>query len=424
LAGLLKDYFKKHHEKHGHFSGVLLHVNEFCSRARVSIDGPFESFFETLFSYLDESKEKRFDTMCKIIVANVIDCFCKASAKKNKRFRFYEFVYLWYTNSKTFDKCVKDYGVTGTFEVDRLGMVAVTQTIQDILVKAMQEGVSYLVKKDNQDKNDESSSNIAPARNIKAEVNQFFGWAIFKVWRWYRKRLKSHLTKQHCPANNDDESDQGGFDGTERKAIYQQFLLSVHNDDNDDSDSDSEYDSDSDSESDPDWDVESEPLEVEDDELESTIAFLDNMFIRHWEAMQDEDYRKNYYDEFFMIYNSGGLTLVSKEYFEFGKILLETIANSMTQPTIVEEGNAFMEEAWKRVAEETDKLWNAFEKCDTETTLVEHIRKDIFRALVRKTRNARNQKEINAYKNVNVRRKGKDHVGQGLRPSMDKDSQK
>lgn len=339
------------------------------------------------------NKEERFDKAFEDIVVGIIDCFCKASAKKSKRFRYHEFVYDWYTNSKDFIRTVTEVKVTGDFAVDRTGMVAVTQSVQDILLLAIQDGVLDIAKKERK-----ASGNIGEnsVKNLSAEVNHFFGWAIFKAWRKCRKELRQK--------REEDAKKQGV--SIEELDDFEEGDLGDDIDDDDDNDSECLPSSKSRSQI----------------ELESVSAFLGRMFIRHDEAMQDKEYLENYYDIFYMVYNCGGLTLVSKQYFEFGKKLLETAANALTQDTINDEGNACMVEGRKRLVGENDNLWQEFIKCDSETTLAKETRVEIFDFLVKKTRNARHYKEINTFKEDNAKKKGKDHVGQALRTRLDTDN--
>ena len=150
------------------------------------------------------------------------------------------------------------------------------------------------------------------------------------------------------------------------------------------------------------------------------LRYMDGMVLRHHEALLDEDYLANCYDSFYQLKNNGGLTLVSRAYFEFGGELIQLIANTLSQITITFEGDAFLVAARTRVIEgiNKQKLFEKFLKCDT-STIANNIRLDVrqqlFQKLVNKAMHARHGMEINIYKRDSTKRGGDNHVGLALR---------
>jgi hypothetical protein len=56
------------------------------------------------------------------------------------------------------------------------------------------------------------------------------------------------------------------------------------------------------------------------------------------EAMLDDDYMQNCYDPDLQIVNQGFLTLVAPGYFEFGRVLLASVASSVNQDRFAQQG--------------------------------------------------------------------------------------
>jgi hypothetical protein len=81
--------------------------------------------------------------------------------------------------------------------------------------------------------------------------------------------------------------------------------------------------------------------ECSDDLQHWRLAFLNSMRILHKEAMMLEEYMRDCYDDTLLqLKNKGFLTLVSPQFFQFGKELMKFLANALTQKRIETEGNS------------------------------------------------------------------------------------
>ena len=133
----------------------------------------------------------------------------------------------------------------------------------------------------------------------------------------------------------------------------------------------------------------------------------------------DEDYLRDCHDENCRLLNNGGLFLVSRKYFPFGEALVRVVNSAMTQESIVEDGDSFMDLARKRIKKEENRLKKLFFECSVSFDELEEQQKNkMFEELVTKTSNAKFDEEINTYKERNTRRHGKHHEGQAFRQDM------
>ena len=207
--------------------------------------------------------------------------------------------------------------------------------------------------------------------SCKSEVNRFFGWAIFEAYMEYRDKADQDEDGTNSPLDMEESDDDNNDDHEE-----------IHH---------------------------NHPVE-----------FIRQMILRHADAIQDPDYMNNCYDTVLMLKNNGGLTLVTKEYFNFGKALTKVVAESMDKQSMEKEGDECLTLARKRVKDERETLLANFLGCDSPTSLEEKTRVKIFDLLLQKTMNARHGMVIKKYKNEETKRKGKRHEGQDLRTKFNK----
>ena len=74
--------------------------------------------------------------------------------------------------------------------------------------------------------------------------------------------------------------------------------------------------------------------------------------ILHHEAVSDSEYVELYYDPSTRILNKGGITLVSKDFFPFGYMLLRSIRNSFTKEDLKQHGNQSIKKAFSKIEAE------------------------------------------------------------------------
>jgi hypothetical protein len=167
--------------------------------------------------------------------------------------------------------------------------------------------------------------------------------------------------------------------------------------------------------------VANEELDSESDEyklLEKELEFLNEMRMLHEEAILDDRYLRDCYDDYYQLLNNGGLCLVSWKYFQFGSELLKVVESAVTQKTIQKEGDDFWQLGLERVDAEKRRLLALFLQCGTSAALETDKKKEMFDFLVQKTLNARFGRETTAYKNHNTRRHGTYCEDQAFRPQM------
>lgn len=133
------------------------------------------------------------------------------------------------------------------------------------------------------------------------------------------------------------------------------------------------------------------------------ISFLKGMRIFHFEALNDPDYMRRCYYRVDALRNRGGLTLVSRSYFEWGHALMTVISHSATPALVKVKGNQTMEEARENIENKYSDLEAQFLECENEATLSEELKRVLFRELVQKCSNAMFGMVLDDYKN--------DHIG-------------
>ena len=129
--------------------------------------------------------------------------------------------------------------------------------------------------------------------------------------------------------------------------------------------------------------------------------------IRMLERDIDEDYLESCYDMNMAMVNLGGLTLVSKSFFNWGRDLMELIRSSLTEKTIDLDPKNCFDKA------ETDIMANKklkaefIQLCDQvcEAAGVAHI-EEVYKILVPKTCHARFSVVLKRWKENNVKRHG------------------
>jgi hypothetical protein len=154
---------------------------------------------------------------------------------------------------------------------------------------------------------------------------------------------------------------------------------------------------------------------TDDDEMKDAdnhVLYLRTMRVLHKDVIGDTDYLENCYSDHLQLENNGGLTLLSRKYFDFGTFLMSIIANAFTQAHIVNEGNESWTKGMARVNTQFEAIKQRFLALGEDFEQLETSAKvRVLERLVRKTAHARHGVELKIYKENTVKRKGKNYVG-------------
>jgi hypothetical protein len=81
---------------------------------------------------------------------------------------------------------------------------------------------------------------------------------------------------------------------------------------------------------------------------ESAIAFLESLFISHWDALEDPEYMTQCYSTCDQIRNHGKLKLVAGDYFHFGRCLVREL-REFDRLTIAHKGKDSVKWAYDKL---------------------------------------------------------------------------
>ena len=109
---------------------------------------------------------------------------------------------------------------------------------------------------------------------------------------------------------------------------------------------------------------------------ENCTYFLDNMRILHRDALIDDEYMEKYYASSTAMLNHGGLTLISKNYFKFGSLLMTEVARHCSDETFANRRNNIYDRAIDLLSS-NDELKGCFNKCEQETSIPDFIQEKI-----------------------------------------------
>ena len=141
------------------------------------------------------------------------------------------------------------------------------------------------------------------------------------------------------------------------------------------------------------------------DQLEKNnkiLSYLRNMRIRHSDALADEEYMDQYYSMSDQITNLGGLTLVSKQYQPFSRMLMCKIRGLVNMETVgrsEKDGgeNSLNEFARNKIFEDKE-LYEAFLAADgNDETILKSTKLSLFKRICRSAFNPRCQDNYNLY---------------------------
>ena len=117
------------------------------------------------------------------------------------------------------------------------------------------------------------------------------------------------------------------------------------------------------------------------------MVFIDRMKMIHDVAILDKVYMNECYSISDQIHNKGGLTLVSIEYFDFGRELVSKIYEAFNEERMKKDGPNSLTKSFDEI--EGDRaLQILFLHCDKSTDLNEDKRIEIMKRIIRKTMHA------------------------------------
>ncbi len=125
-------------------------------------------------------------------------------------------------------------------------------------------------------------------------------------------------------------------------------------------------------------------------------TYVDRMRTLHGAAMADAEYLENCYSISDRMRNLSGYTLVSKQYFVFGRHLMCKIRSLVSKDVMEEERNKVQSEALQKIR--TDgALYKQFLGCDKTTTVPEATRKEMYFRLCEHAVHARFRENVKTY---------------------------
>jgi hypothetical protein len=160
--------------------------------------------------------------------------------------------------------------------------------------------------------------------------------------------------------------------------------------------------------------------EEEDAKAKKELSFLKDLRWLHADAVLDKNYMRDCYSDQMMIQNNGGLALVDKHYFDFGKELMHLVSNAFTPMHIEKEGREALAKAWERVNEGVEKLElkRKFLECASRfEDMNDQEKLAMFEKMKEKVCNSRFNVATEAYKQ-HLKRGGKHYVAVAFRTGL------
>jgi hypothetical protein len=135
--------------------------------------------------------------------------------------------------------------------------------------------------------------------------------------------------------------------------------------------------------------------------VEPLIKHLDGMRCFHHNAIVDEEYMNHCYSQADQARNGGWLSLVSKDFFEFGKVLLSQIQDNVQQKQWARHGNASIKIAAAAICKDPATKKAFLDAC-TGSLIPVSVLKTLLDQTVLKTFHARAGASMDAWKRKNT----------------------
>jgi hypothetical protein len=141
--------------------------------------------------------------------------------------------------------------------------------------------------------------------------------------------------------------------------------------------------------------IHTKKLHEDDDDafLSSVVEYLDTMRCFHVDVVLDDEYMELCYSISHQMVNKGGLTLVSKDYFQFGKSLMAEIRRSFSCETA--QSNDRMKKAYDALVANKELREQFVAVGHQRSSVGREVKLDIYKELVTKAFNARVAVEVN-----------------------------
>jgi hypothetical protein len=130
-------------------------------------------------------------------------------------------------------------------------------------------------------------------------------------------------------------------------------------------------------------------FDVEESVVQARLDLVGRMRYFGHQAAQNKTYLEECYDRIYRLRNCGGLTLVSLQYYEFGKSLMQLIVNSLGMKHFDIIGSEAVKKLRVYIEKNMESLTRQFLECDESFTAISRKEKEaILDRLVEKTCNA------------------------------------
>lgn len=117
-------------------------------------------------------------------------------------------------------------------------------------------------------------------------------------------------------------------------------------------------------------------FESNDGTIQARLDFASQIWYLEHKAALYQEYLQDCYDGIFWFQNSGGLALVSPQYFQFGKELMEIVVNSLHSSDFDQYGNSALRWGWDNIENSKDILTRSFLECSKHYTGIDNKAKE------------------------------------------------
>jgi hypothetical protein len=153
------------------------------------------------------------------------------------------------------------------------------------------------------------------------------------------------------------------------------------------------------------------------DNVEPLIEHLDQMRCFHHHALIDTEYMKNCYAQADQSRNGGWLSLVSKDYFSFGKVLMQKIRDNVQQKEWAKHGNDSIQKAAAAISGDAG-IKTAFFDASIGSPISCPALQSLMEQIVVKTFHARVAASMNTWKRNNTAREVKGSTDASFRADL------
>jgi hypothetical protein len=340
----LGDFFSilKEGPVHNGFASSLATSNElFEEFAYASILTRHEKWYESIFT-LEPEHQEGVDKVCQRIVGDLFGMFEASlfAPKTTNRAHYFLHVLHYLQGCNDGPKLLERIEEMPLAVLRaRGGAVDLVQLLSPMLMGWVTDSMTTLSLRLNGLDGAELQGGELGPENEKREVNRFLGWAI---WNLRRK-----LAKQRTRAKAKD------------------------------------------------W--------VLAEDVEPLIQHLDGMRCFHHHALIDPEYMQHCYSQADQSRNGGWLSLVSKDYFHFGKVLLEKVRETVQQDHWGRHGNASIQIAAKAICKNAAIKKAFFDSC-VDSVIPASTLQSLMDRIVLKVFHARAGASMNAWKLKNTAR--------------------